>query len=455
MTKRIEEDSLGYLEIPEGVYYGVQTERARRNFPISSLRFSENFIKNLALIKKMAALSNKESKKITLEISGAITTSCDEIIEGKFSSEFPVDIFQTGSGTSTNMNINEVIAARGNEILTGHIRGKAPIHPNDHVNMGQSSNDVIPSAIYITCTQQVISDLIPSLILLRDTLGEKEDEFKDIYKIGRTHLQDAVTMTLGEEFGGYRAQINLGIERLESILPRLKRLPLGGTAVGTGINTTETFISDVISGVSASLGIDFSEAENHFQAQSNLDTLVELSGVLKSIGVSFYKIANDIRWLSSGPRCGIGEIILPELQPGSSIMPGKINPVICESTMMAAAKIIGNDSSITLGGLGGNFQLNTMMPLVTHCLLESIGLLTSSGKNLAERCIKGITADGKKIESMRDRSLALATRLVPYIGYDRSCEIAREAHKRGLSVYEAAIDKKILPQKTLEEIFRS
>ncbi|RJQ52217.1 MAG: class II fumarate hydratase [Desulfobacteraceae bacterium] len=449
MNFREEKDSMGTVLVPENVYYGAQTQRAVENFPVSGLRFPSSMIRSLALIKKCAAQVNRDLGLLRPDTAEAILSAAEEVIDGRWDDQFVVDVFQTGSGTSTNMNMNEVLATRANEILTGKKAGKSPVHPNDHVNMGQSSNDMIPSAIHIAAFCAIKEELIPPLEGLREALSEKAAELMDVKKIGRTHLQDAVPMRLGQEFSGYARQIALGIERIAATGPRLSELALGGTAVGSGLNAHPEFASRVIAMVSALTKIDFKEAENHFEAQAAQDASVEVSGALKTVAVSLFKIANDIRWLSSGPRCGIGEISIPSLQPGSSIMPGKVNPVIPESVIQAAAQIIGNDTAITLGGQGGIFELNVMLPVIAYNLLQSIRLLGNAARILSDKCVKGIQANRRTCEGNVERSLAMVTGLVPLIGYDRAAEIAKSAFESGKTVREVALEKKVLPEEEL------
>ena len=378
--------------------------------------------------------------------------AAQEVIEGKLDRHFVVDIFQTGSGTSTNMNANEVIANRAIQILGGTVGSKKPVHPNDHVNLGQSSNDVIPTAMHIAVLESIQKSLLPALETLRDVLAGKGEEFDHIVKIGRTHLQDATPIRLGQEFGGYARQIELAVERLRKLNDSLCELALGGTAVGTGINTHPDFPGAAIRRLAISTGLPLREATNHFEAQGGRDAIVETSGALKTVAVSLTKIANDIRWLASGPRCGIGEINLPETQPGSSIMPGKVNPVIAESVVMAAAQVIGNDATITIGGMTGNFELNVMMPVMAHNVLESIRLLAASAKNFAEKCVSGITANIDRCNEMIEKSLAMCTALVPEIGYDAAAGIAKESYKTGKTVREIASAKKIISPERLNEL---
>ncbi|MGD2127347.1 MAG: class II fumarate hydratase, partial [Desulfobacteraceae bacterium] len=398
------------------------------------------------------ARANLDLGLLNRELAQAVIGAAQEVVEGKLDDQFVVDVFQTGSGTSTNMNANEIIAGRANERLTGKRGGKLPVHPNDHVNLGQSSNDVIPSAIHIAAMKEIRDRLLPCLELLRSRLLEKAEAFEGIKKIGRTHLQDAVPMTLGQEFGGYARQVELGVDRIQAAETRLSELALGGTAVGTGLNTHPEFASKVIAGISEETGCPFEEATNHFEAQAAQDAAVEVSGALKTLGVGLIKIANDIRWLSSGPRCGLGEIHLPSLQPGSSIMPGKVNPVIPEVVVQAVAQVIGNDAAITVGGQAGNFELNVMLPLIAHNLLQSIQLLTSTVSAFAEKCIKGITANREKCASNLERSLALATAFVPAVGYDGAAALAKEAYETKRTIREVALKRQVLPEGEIHEI---
>ena len=453
MKYRKEKDSLGTIEVPADAYFGASTQRAVNNFPVSNLRFHSSFIYSLALIKKCAAMANHELGLLDKMVSEPIFTSAEEIMEGKLNDQFVVDVFQTGSGTSTNMNVNEVIASRANEIVTGKKGGKFPVHPNDHVNLGQSSNDVIPTAIHISSITLIKMNLIPSLVSLKNSLSDKAVEFKDVKKIGRTHLQDAVPIFLGQEFSGYERQIALAIKRIETAQDHLSELALGGTAVGNGLNTHPDFAKKVILLISKHSKFNFKEAENHFEAQGAQDAAVETSGILKTIAVSLIKICNDIRWLASGPRCGLGEISIPSLQPGSSIMPGKINPVIPEATIQVCAQVIGNDTTITISGQAGNFELNVMLPVIAYNLLQSIDLLSSATKLLAEKCISGIRANRQKCSSNIEQSLAMATYLVPLIGYDKAAIIAYKAHETGKTIVEIVREEKILPEKELKKIF--
>jgi len=451
MKYRKEKDSLGTVSVPEDVYFGASTQRAINNFPISGLRFPRSFIYSLALIKKCAAMVNGELGLLDEKISKSIVAASEEIMEGKFDAQFPVDVFQTGSGTSTNMNMNEVIASRANETIMGEKGGKFPVHPNDHVNLGQSSNDVIPSALHISALTRINDRLVPALVHLKKSLLHKTSEMGDVKKIGRTHLQDAVPMFLGQEFSGYARQVALGIKRIEAVEDRLAELALGGTAVGNGLNTHSDFAKKVVALVSKHSNFNFTEAENHFEAQGAQDAAVETSGALKTIAVSLVKICNDIRWLASGPRCGLGEISIPSVQPGSSIMPGKINPVIPEAVIQAAVQVMGNDTTIMLGGQAGSFELNVMLPVIAYNLLQSIDLLSSGADVLAEKCIDGIRANRENCAGNIEKSLALATYLVPHIGYDQAAAVASKAHETGKTIIQVASEEEILSEKELKK----
>lgn len=452
MSFREEKDTMGTVRVPEDAYFGPQTQRAVENFPISGLTLPAAFMHALALIKQCAARVNSELGLLDADTSKTIIQAAREVMDGKFDDQFVVDVFQTGSGTSTNMNMNEVIASRANEIITGKKGGQKPVHPNDHVNLGQSSNDVIPSAIHIAALISIKKDLIPSLDLLHKAIANKAVEFDQIKKIGRTHLQDAVPMTLGDEFSGYARQIELGIERVKTVEERLAELALGGTAVGTGLNTHPEFSAKVVALISNYSDLTFKPAKNRFEAQAARDAAVETSGALKTISVSLVKIANDVRWLASGPRCGLGEINIPALQPGSSIMPGKVNPVIPEAVIQAAAQVAGNDTTIMLGGQGGNFELNAMLPVIAYNLLQSITLLAATSKVFAEKCIRGTTANREVCEAYIARSLALATGLVPHIGYNRAAAIAKKAHETGKTIREIASQEGILSEEVLNKL---
>ena len=452
---RIEKDSLGEIEVPAGAYYGAQTERARRNFPVSGVTLPKRFIAAVAAIKGEAAGVNQELGLVPADVAGAIQQAAQEVIEGKHDGQFPLDVFQTGSATSTNMNANEVLANRAIEILGGTIGSKATgskkVHPNDHVNNGQSSNDVIPTAIHVSAYLAIVEELEPGLQRLAEALQRKAEEFDPIVKIGRTHLQDAVPVRLGQELSGYAQQVKNGLARLESVKPRLAELPLGGTAVGTGLNAHPDFAPKVIARLAEKTGQPFVPAPNRFEAMAGKDAAVETSGALKTIATSLTKIANDIRWLASGPRCGIGEISIPSLQPGSSIMPGKVNPVIPESVLMVAAQVVGNDTTITIAGMSGVFELNVMMPLIAYNLLQSIEILANGSRLLAEKCVEGIVANRERCEELVERSLAMVTSLVPRIGYDAAAEIAKESVRTGKTVRELCVEKKVLPPDELAE----
>ena len=452
MKYRKEEDSMGIVKVPADAYYGSQTQRAVDNFPISDLRFPAVFVQNLALVKQCAAQVNNTIGLLDSELADAVSRASREVMDGKHDSQFVVDIFQTGSGTSTNMNMNEVVASRANEILSGEKGGRSPVHPNDHVNLGQSSNDVIPTVIHIAALRLIHEHLIPSLESLKEALSVKAREFKDIPKLGRTHLQDAVPMFLGQEFSGYARQIELSVDRIRAVEPRLAELALGGTAIGSGLNTHPDFASKVIGLISDHTGLPFTEAGNHFQAQAAQDTAVETSGALKTLAVSLVKIANDIRWLASGPRSGIGEINIPSLQPGSSIMPAKVNPVIPEAVMQVAAQVMGNDAAIMMGGQAGNFELNLMLPVIAYNLLQSIALLGSVCGVFAEKCIAGISANREVCAAYIEKSLALVTALVPEIGYDRAATIAKKAYESGKTIREVAIEEKVLSGETINKL---
>ena len=448
---RFEKDSMGELEVPSKAYYGGNTRRAELNFPISKLRLGRSFIKAIAQVKLSAAIINKELGTVENNIANAIIDAAKKVIDGYYDDQFVVDVFQTGSGTSTNMNANEVISNIAIESLGGLLGSRDPVHPNDHVNKGQSSNDVIPTTIHVAAAVSINEKLIPSLEILEKSLETKSKEFWNIVKTGRTHLQDATPIRLGQEFLGYAGQIKLAISRAKKALDELKILALGGTAVGTGIGMHPKFSQGVIKELSKITNIDFSETDNHFQAQSTIDAVVTASGEIKSIAVSMMKIANDIRWLGSGPRAGIGEISLPEVQPGSSIMPGKVNPVIAESVTMVCAQVIGNDATVTIAGQSGNFELNVMMPVAAHNLLESIDLLSSSSSNFAQQCIDGLEATDKG-PNMVMQGLAICPALAPIVGYDSAAKIAHIASETGKTIKEVTILETDLDEKQIDSI---
>src|SRR5438128_9290645 len=444
---RVERDSMGEVRVPQIAYYGASTERARQNFPISNLRMPRRFIRALAQIKGAAALVNTELGLLEARLASPIQQAAEEVEEGKFDRDFVVDVFQTGSGTSTNTNANEVIANRANEILGHHLGSRQPVHPNDHVNRCQSSNDVIPSAMQLAALVAIHEELVPALSFLKETLELKAKEFMPVVKTGRTHLQDATPILLGQEFLGYAGQAERAIERIRRAAEELAELPLGGTAVGTGVNTHPDFAERVCAHLSRRAGVMVHETDNHFQAQATLDAVLSTTGALRVVAVSLWKIGNDLRWFASGPRAGLGEITLPEVQPGSSIMPGKVNPVIIESMTMVVAKVLGNDQTIAIAAQSGSiFELNLMMPVAAYCLLESIGLLSASAQNLARRGIAGIKATDRGPQ-MVEPGLMLATALAPAIGYDAAAKIAKEALATGKPIREVARAKtKLAPQ---------
>lgn len=446
---RIENDSMGEVKVPEKAYYGAQTQRAADNFPVSDLRFSRAFIKALGLVKKHAASVNAALGELDTEVATAIEKAAGEVSEGKFDHDFVVDIFQTGSGTSTNMNANEIIAKRANELKGDEV--ETVIHPNDHVNYGQSSNDVIPTSIRVAAVMTVQENLIPALKHLKSAFEEKGAEFPDVVKTGRTHLMDAMPVTFQQEFEGYARQLELGVERLKSTLERVSELPQGGTAVGTGLNTHPKFGARMAEALSESTGFSFEEALNHFEAQSTVDAPAELSGQLKTIATGLMKMGNDLRWMNSGPNSSIGEIKLEALQPGSSIMPGKVNPVIEESVTMVCAQVIGNDSAITIAAQSGNFELNVMLPVVAHNLLESIMILGNATRNLADRSVSRLTVNRRKVADTVERNPVLVTALNPIIGYDLGSKIAKKAYKEGRPVKEVAREMTDLSDEELDE----
>jgi len=436
---RVEEDSMGEVRVPEDALYGAQTQRAVDNFPVSDLRFGRRFIRALGTVKLSAARANNQLGLLDDEKAEAIEQAAREVAEGEHDDEFPVDIFQTGSGTSTNMNTNEVIANRACDIV-GAEKGSKEVHPNDHVNMGQSSNDVIPTAIHVASLTAVREDLLPALRNLHGSLDDKSDEFDEVMKTGRTHLQDATPVRLGQEFSGYAAQIEKGIGRVKKTRDSLRELAIGGTAVGTGLNTHPDFPELVVEEINDETGVGFVEASNHFEAQAARDAVVEASGALKTVASSLMKIANDLRWLSSGPRTGLGEIDLPAVQPGSSIMPGKINPVIPESVCQVVAQVTGNDAAINVGGQAGNFELNVMKPVMAHNLLQSVELVANVSDILANRCVDGIEANRETCENNAERSLSIVTALAPHIGYDDAAEIAKQAMKEDRTIRGVALE---------------
>lgn len=428
---RIEHDTMGEVRVPAAALYGAQTQRAVENFPISGRRLSSHHIAALAQIKRAAAITNAELGVVETGIAKAIVTAAEEVIAGQHDDEFPIDVFQTGSGTSSNMNTNEVIAT-----IASRLVGR-PVHPNDHVNASQSSNDVFPSSIHIAAVQAIEGVLLPGLEILAESLEAKADEFDDVVKSGRTHLMDATPITLGQEFSGYATQVRYGIARVRATLPRLGELPLGGTAVGTGINTPPGFAARVIDLVALNTGLSLTEATNHFEAQAAQDSLVETSGAIRTVAVSLVKIANDLRWMGSGPRAGLGEIALPDLQPGSSIMPGKVNPVLPEATVQVAAQVIGNDAAIAFAGAQGNFDLLVMLPVMARNLLESITLIGNVSVLLADRCVSGIQANAERCLFLAESSPSIVTPLNRIIGYEAAAKIAKHSVKADLTIAQA------------------
>src|SRR5512134_151812 len=449
---RVEKDSMGEVRVPAQAYYGAQTARAAENGPVSGGPMPVPVVYAVAMIKGLGAEVNAGLGLLPPNLAEAISRAAREVLEGTFDNEFILDVFQTGSGTSTNMNVNEVLANRANELL-GAPRGRnAPVHPNDHVNRCQSSNDVIPSAIRIAARRQLSDALLPALERLRDALGEKAGEFADILKIGRTHLQDAVPVTLGQEFSGYASQVDHGIRRIRATFPDLEELPLGGTAVGTGLNAHPEFGARTIAEIDSVTGMPFRPAENRFEAMGAQDPLVSASGALKTSAASLLKICHDLRLLSSGPRCGIGEIDLPSLQPGSSIMPGKVNPVILEIGIQACAQVIGNDAAVTIGGSLGVLELNVMLPLMARNLLESITVLSSASRLLSERCVAGITPNRKRCEELIEQSLAMVTPLAVKVGYNKAAELAHEAYHTGKTIRSLLQGKGILTDAEIDRV---
>lgn len=448
---RIETDSMGQVSVPAGAYYGPQTARAVENFPISGLRFSRAFIRALGLIKQHAAATNAELGLLDARRAQAIQQAAREVADGKLDAEFVVDVFQTGSGTSTNMNANEVIANRAAELLGG-TRDDKSVHPNDHVNLGQSSNDVIPTAIHLAALEGIELRLQPALKELHSALAEKAKSFGNILKVGRTHLQDATPITLGQEFSGYASQIEHGLGRLKQAGASLAEVPLGGTAVGTGLNTHPEFARRSIQRLAEKTKLPLREATNHFEAQAARDACVETSGVLRTVAVSLIKIANDIRWLGSGPRAGLGELKLPPTQPGSSIMPGKVNPVMCEMVLQVGAQVFGHDAAVVFAGASGNLELNTMMPVLAWNLLQAIELLSNASRVFARRCIIGLEADTARCRDNLERSLAIATALAPKLGYDKTAHIVKVALETGRTLREVALELSGLDDAALDRL---
>jgi fumarate hydratase class II len=437
---RVEHDSMGDVRVPAVAKWRAQTQRAVENFPVSGLTLERAHIEALARIKAAAAKANAELRVVPEDMAQAIADAADEVAAGRWDDQFPIDVFQTGSGTSSNMNINEVVATLATERLG------APVHPNDHVNASQSSNDVFPSSIHVAATSAVVNGLIPALEHLAASLARKATEFADVVKSGRTHLMDATPVTLGQEFGGYAAAIRLGVERLDAALPRLGELPLGGTAVGTGINTPAGFAARVIEELRTTTGLPLREARDHFEAQGSRDALVEASGVLRVIAVSLYKIANDLRWMASGPNAGLAEIRLPDLQPGSSIMPGKVNPVIPEAVCQVVAQVIGNDAAVAFGGAAGNLELNVMLPVLARNLLESIRLLANISRLLADRCVDGIEADEERCRTYAESSPSIVTPLNRYLGYEEAAKVAKQSLAERKTIRDVVLERGYVEQ---------
>ncbi|RMD49451.1 MAG: class II fumarate hydratase [Ignavibacteria bacterium] len=454
MEYRIETDTMGEVKVPADKYYGAQTARSLMNFKIGYERMPRELIRALGVLKKAAALANEELGMLPSEKAKLIVQAADEVIEGKLDEHFPLVVWQTGSGTQTNMNTNEVIANRAIEIAGGQLGSKNPIHPNDDVNKAQSSNDTFPTAMHISAVEEIHRRLIPMVTKLRDALQEKAEEFKDIVKIGRTHLMDAVPLTLGQEFSGYVQQLNNGLDRINGCLPRLSELALGGTAVGTGLNTHKDFAELAAKKISEITGLEFKSAPNKFEALAAHDAIVETSGVMKTLAASLMKIANDIRWLGSGPRCGIGEIQLPANEPGSSIMPGKVNPTQCEAMTMVCAQVIGNDTTINVAGASGNFELNVFKPVMIYNLLQSIRLIADACESFTDKAVVGIKANKEKIDYFLHNSLMLVTALNPHVGYDNAAKIAKKAFADNTSLKQAAVELGILTEAQFDEFVR-
>ena len=454
MTKRIETDSMGEIEVPADRYYGAQTARSLIHFDIGWETMPREVIRGMGILKKAAALVNTELGLLSSDIKDLIVKAADEVVDGKLDDHFPLRVWQTGSGTQSNMNTNEVIANRGIEIAGGQLGSKKPVHPNDHVNMGQSSNDTFPTAMHIAAVERIHDHLLPELTKLHDAMAKKRDKFKGIIKIGRTHLMDATPLTLEQEFSGYVQQLENGIERVNGCLPRLSQIALGGTAVGTGLNSHRDFAVKVADKIAELTGRAFVTAPNKFESLAAHDAVVEASGALKTLACSLMKIANDIRWLGSGPRCGIGELILPANEPGSSIMPGKVNPTQSEAMTMVAAQVIGNDTTIAVGGSSGNFELNVFKPVMIYNLLQSIRLLADACRSFNEHCVAGIEPDKAQVEAHLRNSLMLVTALNPHIGYDNAAKVAKKAYQENTTLKEAAVALNLLTEEEFDEKVR-
>jgi fumarate hydratase class II len=454
MEYRIEKDTMGEIKVPSNMYYGAQTARSLMNFKIGGDKFPRELIRALGILKKAAALTNKELGTLPAEKADLIVNAADEVIEGKLDEHFPLVVWQTGSGTQTNMNSNEVISNRAIEIAGGEMGSKEPIHPNDDVNKAQSSNDTFPTAMHIAAVEEIHRRLIPMVTKLRDTLQKKSDEYKDIIKIGRTHLMDAVPLTLGQEFGGYAQMLTNGLERIDAALPRLYELALGGTAVGTGLNTHPQFAVKSAEQIAKITGLNFITARNKFEALAGHDAMVEFSGVLKTLAASLMKIANDIRFLGSGPRCGLGELSLPANEPGSSIMPGKVNPTQSEAMTMVCAQVFGNDVAVNVGGATGHFELNVFKPVIIFNVLNSIRLISDACESFTDNCVVGIEANKGNIKKHLENSLMLVTALNPHIGYDNAAKVAKKAHAENKNLKEVAIELGLLTAEKFDEIVR-
>ena len=454
METRTETDSMGEIEVPAHFYYGAQTARSLIHFDIGAETMPRELIRGMGILKKASALVNAELGLLPESIKDLIATAADEVIDGKLDDHFPLRVWQTGSGTQSNMNSNEVIANRGIELAGGVIGSKDPVHPNDHVNMGQSSNDTFPTAMHIAAVESIREALIPSLVSLTKSFRNKSTEFKDIIKIGRTHLMDATPLTLGQEFSGYTTQLEYALDRINGCMPRMYQIALGGTAVGTGLNSHRDFPEKVAKQIADITGCSFVTAPNKFESLAAHDAIVEASGVLKTIACSLMKIANDIRWLGSGPRCGIGEIILPANEPGSSIMPGKVNPTQSEAMTMVAAQVIGNDTAINVGGSSGNFELNVFKPVMIYNLLQSIRLLADSCRSFNDHCVAGIEPNKTQIEKHLNGSLMLVTALNPHIGYDNAAKVAKKAYQENTTLKESAVALGLLTEEEFDEKVR-
>ena len=454
MDFRMESDSMGSIKVPTDKYYGAQTARSLMNFKIGGERFPAELIRALAIVKKAAALTNLELGTLTKEKCDLILQAAEEVIEGKLNDHFPLVVWQTGSGTQTNMNVNEVISNRAIEISGGAMGSKKPIHPNDDVNKAQSTNDAFPTSIHVAAVEEIHRRLIPMVTKLRDALDEKAKAFRNIIKIGRTHLMDATPLTLGQEFSGYAHQLTRGLERVNDSLKRLYEIPLGGTAVGTGLNTHPDYAVKVAAKIADLTGKPFRTADNKFEAMAGKDALVEMHGILKTLAVSLIKISNDIRWLGSGPRCGIGEISLPENEPGSSIMPGKVNPTQSEAMTMVCAQVFGNDVTVNFAGASGNFELNVFMPVIAFNVLQSIKLLADACESFTDNCVVGIEANEANIKKHLENSLMLVTSLNPVIGYDNAAKVAKKAHKENKTLKEAVIELGLLTSEKFDEVVR-